>query len=202
MLDVVEKRRIVMSVTDVGPPPRLWTPHRRSSAQRVTQERQEELPLTRRWDLPSASRDEGANGAPSATVRDSTRAGPRGQTWGLAAGTERATLASSGPEEPMTQYDANVIYEFADRLYAQARSIMVFYTLLGGLIGGVGGYLLDKEFRTGLLALGGLVVLGGIGFAIGRERGFVLRLQAQTALCQVQIEQNTRGAPAELRVVQ
>ena len=40
-------------------------------------------------------------------------------------------------------------------------------------------------------------LLGIIGLGQGLERGFVLRLQAQTALCQMQIERNTRaGASA------
>lgn len=38
----------------------------------------------------------------------------------------------------------------------------------------------------------GLVLFGLLGWALGRERAFVLKLQAQTALCQTQIELNTR----------
>ena len=34
---------------------------------------------------------------------------------------------------------------------------------------------------------------GMMGAALGRTKGFSLKLQAQTALCQVQIERNTRA---------
>jgi len=36
------------------------------------------------------------------------------------------------------------------------------------------------------------VVLGVLGWGQGLERGWQLRLQAQAALCQLQIEENTR----------
>jgi hypothetical protein len=39
-------------------------------------------------------------------------------------------------------------------------------------------------------------VLGGI---VGSERAFALRFAAQQALCQVQIERNTRGAAGAAR---
>jgi hypothetical protein len=34
-----------------------------------------------------------------------------------------------------------------------------------------------------------------VAFLLGQERAFHLRLQAQLALCQVQIEENTRKSP-------
>lgn len=42
-----------------------------------------------------------------------------------------------------------------------------------------------------MIALIGLLVGAGIGFALGQERAFKLKLEAQVALCQVQIEKNT-----------
>jgi hypothetical protein len=101
------------------------------------------------------------------------------------------------------QYDARVIGEFAARLYARARSIVISYTVLGVLLGLVAGALAGAR---ALVAAGGDVggdnmvgivigaVIGGmVGFSIGTEKAFLLRLQAQTALCQAQIEANTRA---------
>ena len=43
-----------------------------------------------------------------------------------------------------------------------------------------------------------LAVFGlGIGVAFGLEKAFLLKLQAQTALCQLQIEANTRAGAAQ-----
>lgn len=36
--------------------------------------------------------------------------------------------------------------------------------------------------------------MSALGFLIGQERAFRLKLQAQIALCQVRIEENTRKA--------
>ena len=45
---------------------------------------------------------------------------------------------------------------------------------------------------TGELSIGAIAgaIIGGL---VGVERGFMLRLRAQNALCQVAIEQNTRA---------
>ena len=44
------------------------------------------------------------------------------------------------------------------------------------------------------MLIGGVLV-GVVGFLLGSQRAFLLKLQAQTALCQIQIEQNTSGGP-------
>lgn len=84
------------------------------------------------------------------------------------------------------QYDPKVIVEFATRLYSRASSIIATYTgiLVGAGAGGAIGH--------GPGALIGAVVIGAIGYSVGSEKAFQYRLQAQTALCQVQIETNTR----------
>ena len=97
----------------------------------------------------------------------------------------------------MAQYDPAVINEFADRLYAQAKSIIATLTVLFGFLGlvfggGVGAVLARGADGTMSGALVGALLGGLIGYVIGRERAFVLKLQAQTALCQVQIESNSR----------
>lgn len=91
----------------------------------------------------------------------------------------------------MLAYDSKIIYEFAARLYKQANSIIAIYTVVGALIGGIGGYVAGESNST--IALVGAVILGALGFYIGREKAFALKLHAQTALCQVAIEENTRS---------
>jgi hypothetical protein len=95
-------------------------------------------------------------------------------------------------------YDESVIHEFAVRLYNRAARIVVTCAVLGLLIGiGVAFPIASTPAIHGssngnavyvLLAL-----LGAVGgWAIGTDRAFALRLLAQTALCQAQIERNTR----------
>jgi hypothetical protein len=99
----------------------------------------------------------------------------------------------------MTAYDSQLIYEFADRLYRQAGGIIITYTLVFAVIGGVAGlfYSNRSSYATGMssgntpavvLAIG----LGALGYYVGVQKAFALKLQAQTALCQVKIEENTR----------
>lgn len=90
----------------------------------------------------------------------------------------------------MVKYNAKVIYTFAQRLYRSAQIVMVLYTLIGGLGGGIAGGLLSGEF--GIVVLFSAVVGGVIGWFLGTQRAFHLKLQAQVALCQAKIEENTR----------
>ncbi len=86
------------------------------------------------------------------------------------------------------QYDPKIIYEFAARLYSKANTVIAIYTIIGALIGGILGYIVGRV--VGLLF--GLIIFGAIGFYLGREKAFWLKLQAQTSLCQTKIEENTR----------
>lgn len=86
------------------------------------------------------------------------------------------------------EYDPKIIQEFSDRLYAKANSIIRSYAIVGVLLLGIGG-LATQEPMFGLI----VAVLGGvIGYMLGKEKAFSYKLQAQTALCQVQIETNSR----------
>ena len=89
-----------------------------------------------------------------------------------------------------TEYNPEVIQKLADKLYSQANTIVVVLTLLGLIVGGFGGFSASQEF--GVAAIVGLVLGGIIGYFIGQSRAFMLRVQAQIALCQRQIEYNTR----------
>jgi hypothetical protein len=98
-------------------------------------------------------------------------------------------------------YDENVILTFAERLYRRAASTVIAYALLGALIGALAGAGIAFATKTPDLIKGFAFAMGVvsavIGGMIGSERAFAMRLLAQQALCQVQIERNTRGeAPA------
>lgn len=91
----------------------------------------------------------------------------------------------------MANYDAKILYEFADRLYRRANEIVALCVMIAGLVfGGIAYSIFNEDSTYALLgaALGGL-----LGYFYGQERAFLLKLQAQTALCQVQIEENTRN---------
>ena len=93
-----------------------------------------------------------------------------------------------------TQYDPRIIQEFADRLYREANGLVARLLILGAvggcLLGGAIGLATDFAVFWSIL---GAVLFGAIGGIIGKERSFSLRLRAQLALCQVKIEENTRG---------
>jgi hypothetical protein len=87
------------------------------------------------------------------------------------------------------QYESKVIYEFAGRLYRTADSIVLTYTGFGVIAGlALGGF----TAGAGAAIVGG-AILGGIRWWIGTQKAFALKLLAQTSLCQVQIEENTRS---------
>jgi len=105
----------------------------------------------------------------------------------------------------MIKYDSAIIYGFAEKLYARANGTIVSYALFGALGGfGVGTIASSVAKNTAsffgpsagddhTLAIVGAVILGCVGLFLGVEKAFQLKLQAQLALCQVQIEENTRA---------
>ena len=105
-----------------------------------------------------------------------------------------------------TQYDPSIIQTFADRLYDQADKIVYSYGLLGFLVGGCVGAGIGFSMGTRDFSLLPSVLVGAIAAAfagaIGRQRAFALRLQAQTALCQAQIEANSSRVDDHGRLVE
>jgi len=111
---------------------------------------------------------------------------------------ENAGASMEAISKPMIQpvkrqgkiaYQPQIIEQFAIRLYRTAKVIMVLFTLIGFLGGGAGGYI----FGGGVvLGIGGAILMGGFLFWISWEIAFRLKLRAQLALCQVQIEENIR----------
>ena len=90
-------------------------------------------------------------------------------------------------------YDERVIVEFAERLYRRAASIVISYVFLvgglGALVAALGSSWTSSRAGQAPGINGGVVVavaaIGAIlGYAVGNERAFSLRLSAQTALCQ------------------
>ena len=98
----------------------------------------------------------------------------------------------------MTQYDPKVIQQFADRLYARRAGAVVVSTLLGYVIGTVIRPFIHQALPSALTeflpewSYGAFFAV--LGILQGLERASLLKLQAQTALCQMQIEINTRKA--------
>lgn len=102
----------------------------------------------------------------------------------------------------MAQYDPAVIQAFADKLYSRANGIVATSTVVSGLAGGVlsgaGMSLLahQAQFSAGpvIAGIAGAVFCGVLGNISGSARAFALKLQAQSALCQMKIEANTQRA--------
>ena len=104
-------------------------------------------------------------------------------------------------------YDPRVIEEFAAKLYRKASAFVVGSIVVGGALGAAFGAVpltslgeawpIPPMFGVATLLLGSL--LGGIvGYVIGDTRSFGYRLQAQTALCQLQAERHAAFVAAAL----
>ena len=107
------------------------------------------------------------------------------------------------------EYDPQVLRTMAGVLYERAASIQLLYTLFGTVLGLLAG---GVAVGTVLPHASGPVALGGVGGCsifgdvLGRSAAVMrvlrLRFQAQTALCQVEIEVHLRrlrqgGSPAD-----
>ncbi len=91
------------------------------------------------------------------------------------------------------QFKSEIIEEFADRLYKEAShtisSYIFGYAVVLMVIGAL--FAFSKGGGWPIVLLTGIIG-ATIGYYHGKEKAFQLRLQAQTALCQLQIEKNTR----------
>ncbi len=104
----------------------------------------------------------------------------------------------ASPTPPV--YDPKVIEQFAEKLYRKASSFVAGSGVIGASLGAAFGAVpltslgaawpIPSYLGFATLLLGGL--LGAlIGYVIGDTRSFGYRLQAQSALCQLQSERNT-----------
>jgi hypothetical protein len=101
----------------------------------------------------------------------------------------------------MTSYDSNVLQENADALYSRASALIASYAATGAVVGWVAVYFLEPVIRTMLrlpesyslipLQLLAALIAAILGGVWGHGKGVALKLQAQAALCQMKIEQNT-----------
>lgn len=105
----------------------------------------------------------------------------------------------------LKQYDSNELTRFAGRLLEQATMIVVMWSIFGLLIAAV-VYALTEIGMFGGSGPGRMVLMLMIFvvcYAVGRERGLQLRVQAQTLLCQVAIEMGVRqNAIASMRIAE
>lgn len=102
---------------------------------------------------------------------------------------------------PTTSYDAEILQQFADDLYARARTIVFTEAVKYAVIAFALSWAIAFGVRTAkpkadVEPLGGAVIVGAIGAAVGvsagRTKAFKLKVEAQTLLCQRQVELNTR----------
>jgi hypothetical protein len=105
-----------------------------------------------------------------------------------------------GTSPTLPAYDPKVIEQFAEKLYRKASAFVAGSIVIGASLGAAFGAVpltslgaawpIPSYLGFATLLLGGLV--GGlIGYVIGDTRSFGYRLQAQSALCQLQSERNT-----------
>ena len=105
-----------------------------------------------------------------------------------------------GTPSSLPAYDPKIIEQYADKLYRKASSFVAGSIVIGASLGAAFGAVpltslgaswpIPSYLGFATLLLGGL--LGGlIGYVIGDTRPFGYRLQAQSALCQLQSERNT-----------
>lgn len=108
-------------------------------------------------------------------------------------------MSSPGVIVP-TEYDAEIIRQQADQLYAEAdRAVlasMIIMGILGVLVGAAAFYFLsDKNEALSIVLVLGVPIAGAVlGATLGEGRAFKLRSQAQQLLVLVAIEMNTRKA--------
>jgi hypothetical protein len=100
-------------------------------------------------------------------------------------------------------YDPQVIERFATSLYRKSissqRGSVAVGVLLGACFGGIpltslgAAWPIPHTFGFATL-LAGAIAGGIIGYVIGDARSFGYKLQAQAALCQVEIQRNTQAS--------
>jgi uncharacterized membrane protein (UPF0136 family) len=104
---------------------------------------------------------------------------------------------------PRIEYDSLIIEEFAASLYRKAAAASRGSIVVGVVIGAVFGAIpltslgeswpIPHGLELATVVLG--VLLGGyLGHIIGTARAFGYKLQAQSALCQVEIQRNSAAS--------
>lgn len=99
-------------------------------------------------------------------------------------------------KEARVDYNPDIIQVFAQKLYSKADSIEALYAIIGLVV----GLALFASFGasrgtadvTVIMSIAGAILGVYIGKQIGISRSIQYRIEAQKALCFVQIEKNTR----------
>jgi hypothetical protein len=101
---------------------------------------------------------------------------------------------------PQHSYDPSILERYATRLERRARGVVRGVTLLGALLGGAAGsvpltplgHVWPVPHVFGFAALAAGAAVGAlVGFAGARRRAGLLRLQAQSTLCQLHTQRTT-----------
>lgn len=101
------------------------------------------------------------------------------------------------------KYDPRVIHEMAERLYTVADSAEMSYPAVFGFVGAAVGFAVGFPLGYArVAAVAGAVLFGAVGYWVGQQRAFALRLHAQLMLVQTKIEENTGPKEAEAWVPQ
>jgi len=105
----------------------------------------------------------------------------------------------------IAQYEPEVIEQFAAKLYRKASTMLFGSTVLGIALGAAFGgvpltslgeaWPISRAFGFATLLLGALAG-AVIGHVIGEARAFGYRLQAQSALCQLEHERSSAATAA------
>src|ERR1700690_4204247 len=101
-------------------------------------------------------------------------------------------------------FDPSIIEKYADHLYRRAASLVMGATVTGAIIGAIfGGMPLTHYVHWPIphsagyaTAMIGALIGGFIGHVVGESRAFGLRIQAQMALHQLRVDQNTSAVAA------
>lgn len=106
----------------------------------------------------------------------------------------------------MPRFDARIIQQYAQDLYDRADSLVWKAAASGALLGGFAGWILSFGQGWAGTAFPPMWVViaaagaGAVRAAIAAEREvFRLRLEAQQALCQLMIAENTRTTATQLQ---
>jgi hypothetical protein len=90
----------------------------------------------------------------------------------------------------MPTYDPNEAQELVIRLQKRAAAVMIYFPVQGAALGAGTMFFLSRG--NNVLVTAGALLGGILGFNLARMRSLALKVQAQSLLCQVKIEENTR----------
>ena len=93
----------------------------------------------------------------------------------------------------MSSFDPGLLRNLAEQLNTQARTATVVGIIGGSVTGGLFGFAASLIFMLShSMLIPGAAVGAILGIFAGRRKAQTLRLQAQMALGQIRIEENTR----------